>query len=93
MLGKGRLSMQDIIARLTAKAYLEYDQAARAHATARLLQEAVATPPKHRPGVLNPHTPCTGPLWEAADGLLTARFTKCCAGDFLRNRDGQIASC
>ncbi len=49
MLGKDRLSMQDIMARLTAKAYMEYDQAARAHVTARLLQEAVALPPGHRP--------------------------------------------
>ena len=48
--GGGRLSMQDIMARLTAKAYMEYDQAARAHAIARLLQEAVAVPHKHRPG-------------------------------------------
>ena len=45
MLGKDRLSMQDIMARLTAKAYMEYDQAARAHVTACLLQEAVALPP------------------------------------------------
>ncbi len=49
MLGKDRLSMQDIMARLTTKAYMEYDQAARAHVTARLLQEAVALPPGHRP--------------------------------------------
>ena len=41
--------MQDIMARLTTKAYMEYDQAARAHVTARLLQEAVARPPGHRP--------------------------------------------
>ncbi|KAL0028145.1 hypothetical protein WJX77_009970 [Trebouxia sp. C0004] len=49
MLGKDRLSMQDIITRLTTKAYMEYDQAARAHVTARLLQEAVALPAAHRP--------------------------------------------
>ncbi len=49
MLGKDRLSMQDIMARLTTKAYIEYDQAARALVTARLLQEAVALPPGHRP--------------------------------------------
>lgn len=49
MLGKGRLSMQDIMARLTGKAYNEYDQAARAHATARLLQEAVGLPTGSRP--------------------------------------------
>ena len=49
--GGGRLSMQDIMARLTAKAYMEYDQAARAHATARLLQEALAVPPKHKPSM------------------------------------------
>lgn len=49
MLGRDRLSMQDIIARLTAKAYSEYDQAARAHTTARLLQAAVAIPAGHRP--------------------------------------------
>ena len=64
MLGKGRLSMQDIMARLTAKAYMEYDQAARAHATARLLQEAVATAPKQRPGYFL----CTA----LAPGLLTS---------------------
>ena len=50
--GGGRLSMQDIMARLTAKAYMEYDQAARGHATARLLQEALAVPPKHRPSMM-----------------------------------------
>lgn len=49
MLGRDRLSMQDIMARLTSKAYMEYDQAARAHVTARLLQEAVALPAGHRP--------------------------------------------
>ena len=48
MLGKDRLSMQDIMVRLTHKAYNEYDQAARAHVTARLLQEAVAVPHGHR---------------------------------------------
>ncbi len=41
--------MQDIMARLTTKAYMEYDQAARAHVTACLLQEAVALPAGHRP--------------------------------------------
>lgn len=54
--GKGgaRLSMQDIMARLTAKAYMEYDQTARAHAIARLLQEAVAVPHGHKPGAALP---------------------------------------
>ena len=35
--------------RLTAKAYNEYDGAARAHMVARLLQESVAVPPGSTP--------------------------------------------
>ena len=41
--------MQAIMERLTAKAYNEYDGAARAHIVARLLQEAVAVPPGSTP--------------------------------------------
>lgn len=54
MLGKGRLSMQAIMERLTAKAYNEYDGAVRAHMVARLLQEAVAVAPESKPSTRPP---------------------------------------
>ena len=54
MLGKGRLSMQAIMERLTAKAYNEYDGAVRAHIVARLLQEAVAVAPESKPSMRSP---------------------------------------
>lgn len=49
MLGKGRLSMEAIMERLTAKAYDEYDGKVRAHVVACLLQEAVAAPHGSKP--------------------------------------------
>ena len=55
MLGKGRLSMQAIMERLTAKAYNEYDGAVRAHIVARLLQEAVAVAPESKPSMGSPY--------------------------------------